>query len=121
LPCPAHGLAAVGRAQLAEDALQVRLYRVDRDVHLRGDALRVEQLADVPQHISFPAAELLDDHRGSAFRCLPLCRDGAWRYQAGTEQLTVRARKLGMACQHRSQPAALHGEQELTFLRLAQR
>jgi hypothetical protein len=94
---------------------------VDRDVHLRGDVRRVEHLADVPQHISFPAAELLDDHRGSAVRCLPLCRDGAWRYQAGTEQLTVRSRKLRMAHQHWSQPAALHGERELTFLRLAQR
>jgi hypothetical protein len=93
---------------------------VDRDVHLRRDTLRVEHLADVPQHISFPAAELLDDDGGSTVRCLPRCRDGPWRHQAGAEQLTVRARKLGMTHQHRSQPAALHGERELTFLRLAQ-
>jgi LuxR family maltose regulon positive regulatory protein len=65
LPGPPDRLPAIGRAKLAEDALQVRLDRVDRDVHLRGDVRGVEHLAHVPQHVLFPAAELLDDHRGS--------------------------------------------------------
>jgi LuxR family maltose regulon positive regulatory protein len=65
LPGPADRLPAIGGAKLAEGALQVRLDRVDRDVHLRGDVRGVEHLAHVPQHVSLPAAELFDDHRGS--------------------------------------------------------
>ena len=120
LSCPADRFAAIGRSQFAEDALQVRLHGVDRDIHLRRDVRGVEHLAHVAQDIPFPAAELLDDHRSSVARGGPLRRDGAQRHQSGPEQLTVPAGKLGMAHQRRCHPAALDRERQPEFLPLAE-
>jgi hypothetical protein len=106
----------------------VRLYRVDRDVHLGRDVRGVEHLPDTAQDVPFPVAELLHDHRGSVVRCDPRCRDDARdrardharHRQPGTEQLTVPAGKFRMAHQDGPQPAALHGERKPALLRLAQ-
>jgi hypothetical protein len=98
----------------------MRLHRVDRDVHLRGDVRGIQHLADVAQHILFPAAELLHDHRGGMLRCLPLYRDGARHHHSGTEELAVPPGEFRIAHQHGLQPAPLHGEREPALLRLAQ-
>jgi len=98
----------------------VRLDRVDRDVHLGSNVRGVEHLPDAAQHILFPAAELVDDHRGSRFSRVPLGRNDTRYREPGTEQLTVPAGKFRMADQHSSQPAPLDCEREPALLRLAQ-
>src|SRR2546429_3240944 len=64
---PAYRLAAVSRRQLAVDALEMRLDRVDGDVHLAGDLGGVEHARHVPQHFPLALGERLDRSHGGPF------------------------------------------------------
>src|SRR2546430_14419568 len=61
LPGAADRLAAVTRRQLAVDALEVRLDRVDGDVHLAGNLGGGQHPRHVVEHFALAFAELLDD------------------------------------------------------------
>jgi hypothetical protein len=59
---PAYRLTAVSRGKLAEDALEVRLDGVDRDVHLTGHLSGIEHVGDVSQDFPFAFGQRLDGH-----------------------------------------------------------
>src|SRR5271170_2949718 len=61
LPGPADRLAAVGRRQLAVNALEVSLDRVDGDVHLAGDLRHVQHAGEVTRHLLLALGQRLDE------------------------------------------------------------
>src|SRR6266536_3743374 len=116
---PADRLAAVTRRQLPVDALEVRLDRVDGDVHLAGDLGGVQHAGHVPQHLPLAFGERLDGQGRGSFGGARRCR-GLIVALVRCEQAPVDAGPFRVAPQHRPDPAALHDERQPELLTLSQ-
>src|SRR5689334_10611272 len=119
LPRTTDRLVTVGRGQLAEDAPEVRLDGIHRNVHLSGDLGRAEHPRGVSEDLALTLAEPLDAHwcRLVGRWRLSLERNRTGAHDGGRDQFAIVMSQLRVAPQHLPQPGPLYHEGQPCLLR----